>query len=53
MKDGRVERRPVEVGYLALNIAEIRKGLEPGEQIIVENLEEFRAGQRVRLAPGN
>ena len=53
VKDGRVERRPVEIGYLALNIAEIRQGLAPGEQVIVENLEEFRPGQRVRLAPAN
>lgn len=51
VKDGRVERRQVEVGFLALNRVEIRKGLAPGEQVIVENLEEFRPGQRVRLKP--
>lgn len=51
VKDGRVDRRQVEVGYLALNRVEIRKGLAPGEQVIVENLEEFRPGQRVRPLP--
>lgn len=46
--DGRVELRPVEVGYLALNDVEILSGLEPGEQVIVEELDLFRPGSRVR-----
>lgn len=49
VRDGVVERRDVEVGFRALNAAEIRKGLEEGEQVIVENLEMFRAGKRVRV----
>lgn len=47
VKDGRVERRKVEVGFVGLDIVEIRKGLAPGDQVIVENLEQFRDGQRV------
>ncbi|MSU48592.1 MAG: efflux RND transporter periplasmic adaptor subunit [Opitutus sp.] len=48
VKNGRVQLRKVEVGYVALNVVEIRQGLEVGEQIIVDRLDEFRAGQRVR-----
>jgi RND family efflux transporter MFP subunit len=48
VKNGRVERRKVEVGYVALNVVEIRQGLEVGEQIIVDRLDDFRDGQRVR-----
>lgn len=47
--NGRVQRREVEVGYVALNVVEIRKGIEVGEQVIVEGLEGFRDGQRVRV----
>jgi RND family efflux transporter MFP subunit len=50
VNNGRVERRQVELGYIGLNLAEIRKGLKPGELVIVENLEQFRAGQRVTVA---
>jgi RND family efflux transporter MFP subunit len=50
VKDGRVEKRGVEVGFLALNQAEIRKGLEVGELVVVEELDKFRDGQRVRVA---
>lgn len=49
VKDGRVERRKVEVGFLALTVAEVRKGLEVGEQVIVDNPDTFRPGQRVRI----
>jgi len=48
VKDGRVQRRVVEIGYMALNVVEIRKGLEVGDLVIVDRLEEFREGQRVR-----
>lgn len=45
----KVELRKVEVGYLALNVAEITKGVKKGELVIVEDLDLFRAGDRVRL----
>ena len=48
VKDGRVEKRSVEVGFVGLNLVEVREKLAPGEQVIVENLDEFRDGQRVR-----
>ncbi|MBL9212189.1 MAG: efflux RND transporter periplasmic adaptor subunit [Opitutaceae bacterium] len=49
VKDGRVVRRQVVTGYVALNIVEITKGLEAGEQVIVDRLEDFRDGQRVKV----
>jgi RND family efflux transporter MFP subunit len=48
VKDGRVERRTLEVGIVSLNNAQVRKGLTVGELVIVDRLEEFREGQRVR-----
>jgi RND family efflux transporter MFP subunit len=49
VKDGIVEKRKVEIGFRALNDVEIRAGLEPGELVIVDNLDQFYPGQRVRL----
>jgi len=46
--NGRVERRELEIGFVALNVVEVRKGLEVGDRVIVDRLEEFREGQRVR-----
>jgi RND family efflux transporter MFP subunit len=51
VKHGRVERRRVEVGFVGLNLVEVAKHLEPGELVIVEELEQFRGGQRVRVVP--
>ncbi|MDD3179968.1 MAG: efflux RND transporter periplasmic adaptor subunit [Opitutaceae bacterium] len=45
---GRVESRQVELGYISLTMVEVRSGVKPGEHIIVDSLEEFRDGQRVR-----
>jgi RND family efflux transporter MFP subunit len=47
--DGTVELRHVKTGFLWLRGAEITDGLKPGEQVIVEDLESFRAGDRVRV----
>ena len=49
VKDGKVELRAVTKGYVWLTGAEIVSGLEPGEQVIVEDLETFRDGDRVRV----
>ena len=49
VKNGVVEQRKVDVGFVALNVVEIRGGLEVGEHVIIENLEQHRAGQRVRV----
>jgi RND family efflux transporter MFP subunit len=46
---GRVERRVVEPGYMALTVVEIRRGVKEGELVIVDSLEMFRDGQRVKV----
>ncbi len=51
VKDGRVEKRKVDVGLLGLNKAEVKKFLSAGETVIVSDLEQFRGGQRVRAEP--
>jgi RND family efflux transporter MFP subunit len=48
VKDGKVELRRVKTGYIWLTGAEILSGLEPGEQVIVEDLDSFREGNSVR-----
>jgi RND family efflux transporter MFP subunit len=48
VKDGRVELRRVKPGYEWLTGVEIVEGLEPGEQVIVEDLETFRDGDSVK-----
>jgi len=48
VRDGRVVLRPVTVGYVSLTTVEITSGLAAGEQVIVEALDQFREGQRVR-----
>lgn len=55
VKDGRVELRKVETGYMSLTAVEVLKGLEAGEQVIVEELDRFQDGDRVRveIAPAN
>jgi RND family efflux transporter MFP subunit len=47
VEEGRVKRRKVELGYVSLNIVEITKGLQAGEQVIVEDIDKFREGDRV------
>jgi RND family efflux transporter MFP subunit len=49
IKNGRVEVRRVVVGYTWLTGAEITKGLETGEEVILENQDTFRDGQQVRV----
>lgn len=53
VKNGRVEQRKVAVGFVALNVVEVLEGLDDGEYVIVENLEQFRPGSRVRVAVVN
>jgi multidrug efflux pump subunit AcrA (membrane-fusion protein) len=49
VKDGKVELRQVKKGYVWLTGVEILEGLEPGEDVIVEDLESFRAGDSVKI----
>jgi RND family efflux transporter MFP subunit len=48
VKDGKVERRKVKAGFEWLTGVEILEGLEPGEMVITEELENFSDGQSVR-----
>ncbi len=49
VKDGKVELRKIEYGFVSLVRIEVLKGLTPGELVIVENYDQFRDGQRVRV----
>ncbi len=43
--------RPVQVGYRLAGKAEIVKGLEAGERVVVEGVQKLRPGGAVKLAP--
>ncbi len=45
---GKINLRKVEKGYDSLNYVEIVKGLEAGDEVIVEQQDRFRSGERVR-----
>lgn len=51
VKDGRVELRPVVLGFASLNSVEVLSGLDAGDAVIVEGLDLFRPGDRVSVAP--
>jgi hypothetical protein len=48
LNGGRVEVRNVTLGYVALNEAEILAGVKKGELVIVDELDRFQPGDRVR-----
>lgn len=48
VNDGVVELRRVQPGFVSLNLAEILSGLQPGDQVIVDNPTEFPSGTRIR-----
>jgi RND family efflux transporter MFP subunit len=48
VKDGRVERRTVELGFVWLDGAEVKGGVDEGEQVIVDDLDSFRDQEAVR-----
>ena len=47
--DGVVEVRSVEAGYQSWNEVEILSGLKPGDLVIIEELDLFRDGDRVKI----
>jgi RND family efflux transporter MFP subunit len=49
VQDGRIEKRQIELGYRGLTTAEATQGLAAGEKVVVESLDQFRDGQRVRI----
>ncbi|MGI9236129.1 MAG: efflux RND transporter periplasmic adaptor subunit [Woeseiaceae bacterium] len=48
-QDGTAERRQIETGARSLGSVEILAGLEPGETIVVSNLDPFRGADTVLL----
>lgn len=48
VEDDRVQLRKVETGYVNMTMVEILKGLTAGEQVIVDELDRYREGDRVR-----
>jgi len=48
VEDGRIHLRPVETGFVSLTAVEVLKGLKPGEQVVVDKVDQFRDGDRVR-----
>ncbi len=52
VEDGRILKRSVELGYTDLNYAEVKQGLQVGAVVVLEELDRFRDGQRVRVEPG-
>ena len=48
VRGGAVERRTVQVGYVGLNQAEVLQGIQPGDLVVVEDLDRFQSGDRVR-----
>lgn len=47
---GQVRLSKVEKGYDSLNYVEILKGVDVGQQVVVEQQDKFRSGERVRTA---
>jgi len=49
LENGRVERRRVTAGFVSLTQAEILEGLQPGDLVIIDDLEYYREGDRARV----
>lgn len=49
VEDGRVRLQPVKVGYVSLTAVEILEGLKTGDEVIVEEIDTFRDGDRVKV----
>lgn len=48
VKNGRLEIRPVKIGYSSLTAAEILEGATEGETVLVGLLDQFREGDRIQ-----
>ena len=51
VRNGVVSVTPIQRGYGSLTNVEVLKGLEEGDQVIVQDLELFKSGDRVRTQP--
>lgn len=48
VEDGRIRLRPIQTGYVSLTAVEVLKGLQPGDEVVVDRVDQFRDGDRVR-----
>ena len=48
VENGRVRLRTIKPGYLSNTFVEVLEGLKPGDMVIVDQLDQFRDGDRVR-----
>jgi RND family efflux transporter MFP subunit len=51
VKSGRVRLRKVSLGFVGLNVVEVTSGVDEGDEVITDELDSFRAGDRVRTTP--
>jgi RND family efflux transporter MFP subunit len=51
-QDGRVTRRPVQVGLQASDMVEVLSGVQPGERVVVEGGSLLSEGASVRIVDG-
>jgi RND family efflux transporter MFP subunit len=49
VREGWVEARTVDRGFISLNQVEVLGGLDEGDQVVVEKLDRLRDGDRVRI----
>ncbi|MEZ5276202.1 MAG: efflux RND transporter periplasmic adaptor subunit [Opitutaceae bacterium] len=49
VKDGVIDVRTVEPGFVSLNKVEIRSGLSEGESVVTEDFDRLQDGDRVRI----
>ncbi len=52
VKNGVIEKRKVSLGFKGLNLAEVTAHLHAGEQVVVEDIDQFHDGQHVRVVVG-
>lgn len=50
-KEGKAQMRPIQVGMRLAGKAEVIKGLEAGEMVVVEGIQKLRPGGPVKLSP--
>ena len=50
-KDGKAQVRPIQVGLRLPGKAEVLKGLNAGDKVVVEGIQKLRPGGPVKLAP--
>lgn len=48
IRDGRARRREVEIGHRSSAVVEVRRGIEPGEEVILFPSDEIASGVRVK-----